>query len=110
MRRLFSHIPWLELLLLATLLSLVVQLVPELGVRLLAALDMRTWSRTAWFLMNLAVVAALVGFRYGPEWAKDWSAFCETRRLARRQRQLAIEKQQERELAHEIAERYSQRT
>jgi len=71
---------------------------------------MRTWSRTAWFLMNLAVVAALVGFRYGPEWAKDWRAFCETRRLARRQRQLAIERQQERELAQEIAERYRQRS
>ena len=54
MRPIFSHIPWLELLLLATLLSLAGQLVPELGVRLLAALDMRTWSRTAWFLANLA--------------------------------------------------------
>ena len=58
MRRIFSHIPWLELLLLATLLSLAGQLVPELGVWLLAALDMRTWSRTAWFLASLATTAA----------------------------------------------------
>jgi|GEM_PF-2879242 len=109
MRRLFSHIPWLELLLLATLLSLAGQLVPELGTRLLAALDIRTWSRTAWFLMNLAVVVTLVGFRYGPEWANDWATFRATRRRAWRQRQLELEKEQERKLAHEIAERYRQR-
>ena len=109
MRRLFSHIPWLELLLLATLLSLAGQLAPELGTRLLAALDMRTWTRTAWFLANLAIVAALVGFRYGPEWATDWATFRATRRRELRQRQLDLEKQQERELAHEIAERYRQR-
>ena len=109
MRPIFSHIPWLELLLLATLLSLAGQLVPERGVRLLAALDMRTWSRTAWFLANLAVVVALVGFRYGPEWANDWATFRATRRRAWRQRQLELEKEQERELAHEIAERYRHR-
>ncbi|MBX3435234.1 MAG: hypothetical protein KF847_18095, partial [Pirellulales bacterium] len=61
------RLPWLESLLLCALLMLLLQLSGSFRSWLLGFINIGSWSRTAWFVTNLLIVAALVGIRFGPE-------------------------------------------
>jgi hypothetical protein len=37
-------------------------------------LDVREWSRLTWFIVNFAVLALLMGFRFGPNLKRAWKA------------------------------------
>ncbi len=47
--------------------ALVFALVPPLWHSLVAAVDVRNWSRLTWFLANVVVVVILLGIRLAPE-------------------------------------------
>lgn len=61
------RLPWLESLLLCALLMLLLQISGSLRSWLLGLIDIRSWSRTAWFVANLLIVTTLIGIRFGPE-------------------------------------------
>lgn len=60
LRRLFSP----EMLLAASLVTLALQLLPGVRQRVSLALDVTQWSRTTWFVVNLAAALALVAVRF----------------------------------------------
>lgn len=78
---------WLELLLALAIFSLILQLFPPLA----QALDVRTWTRSTWFVVNLVFVTALVLIRLAPDWVLDWRSH--------RDQKAADKKIQERQLA-----------
>lgn len=103
-RPLREGIAWLELLLAIAALALVLQLWPALAHGLLWAIDVRNWSRSVWFGVNIAVVATLLSARFAPQLYADWRA---------RQQRLAAErskyvKQRELKEQREAAERAAQ--
>ena len=60
-----SGVAWLEFVLVLAAVSLILQLFfPSAW---WAMVDVRNWSRLTWFLVNLAVVVALVAIRVAPE-------------------------------------------
>ena len=61
-------VAWLELLLILSILSLLVQLVPGL----VEALDFRTWSRSTWIVVNVIIVSVLIGVRFLPDVFFEW--------------------------------------
>jgi hypothetical protein len=109
-----SKLPWLEIALGLTTLSLVAQLFPgpaaAAGSFLLGLLDVREWSRTTWFVANLLFVALLVGVRFAPAlkvgpWVERVAeAFRFRNRLSRKERAAFKAKLEERQLARELAE------
>jgi len=60
LRRLFSP----EMLLAMSLVTLALQLLPGLWQRVCLAMDVTQWSRTTWFVVNIAAVIALVAVRF----------------------------------------------
>lgn len=60
----------LEIAFVVTVLLLIVQLFP--GV--LTGLDVRTWSRSTWFAVNIIVVALLLSARFIPDLWAEWRA------------------------------------
>lgn len=57
---------WLEILLVLAFLALLFQVFPSLWKLLWHALDVRLWSSAAWMALNIAVLVALFGVRFGP--------------------------------------------
>ena len=72
LRHRHAGIAWLELLLGLAFLALLFQVFPSLGSALLSALDIRIWSRTTWFALNLLVLLGLFGIRFGSDLYADW--------------------------------------
>jgi hypothetical protein len=64
----------LEALLVVTVAALVFQVFPTLWFGLLWIVDVRNWSRSAWFGLNLAVILGLFAVRFGPTLIDDWGA------------------------------------
>jgi hypothetical protein len=67
MRITLAKLPWLEIALAVTSLALVLQLYPAIGAWILSQIDVRTWSRTTWFVCNAVFVAVLVAVRFVPD-------------------------------------------
>jgi hypothetical protein len=67
-----NGVGWLELLLVLAVLALVFQVFPSLWFNLLWAMDVRNWSRTAWFAVNVAVLLFLFGVRFVPDLVNNW--------------------------------------
>jgi hypothetical protein len=67
MRTTFAKLPWLEIALAVTSLALVLQLYPAIGTWILNQIDVRTWSRTTWFVCNAVFVSLLVAVRFVPD-------------------------------------------
>lgn len=65
-------IPWLELTLLGAIALLVLQFLPAVGTRLLAAVDVTQWSRATWAMLNLYLLVGLMLFRYRSEIVSLW--------------------------------------
>lgn len=56
---------WLEIALVISMITLVFQLFPDWFFGVLRALDVRSWSRATWFLVNLVAVLTLIVYQYG---------------------------------------------
>ena len=56
---------WLEVLLALTILALSLQLFPSVWWNVVAAVDLRNWSRGDWLGLNVAIVLTLVAIRFG---------------------------------------------
>jgi len=67
-----SGFAWLELLLGLAAIALLFQLFPAILAKLLGVVDLRNWSQLTFFLVNIGVVLALIGVRFGPDWVEDW--------------------------------------
>lgn len=61
-----SGIAKIEILLILAIFALFFQLIPGFKVRVLAAADIRSWSRATWYVANLSILAGLLWLRYGP--------------------------------------------
>ena len=75
MRTIHQHrrgVAWLEILLVLAVLALLFQVFPQLWFNTLWALDVRNWSRAAWFALNIGVVLVLFAIRYAPEVHQQW--------------------------------------
>lgn len=57
---------WLEILLVLAFLALLFQVFPGLWKLLWHALDVRQWSSATWMALNVIVLVALFGVRFGP--------------------------------------------
>ena len=66
------RIPWLELALVAAFVGLGLQFFPSASAAVLRAMDVRNWSRTTWFVINVLVVMLLVSVRFAPEMKAAW--------------------------------------
>lgn len=86
-----SGFAWLELLLVLAIVALMLQLIPQWGVRVLESLDFRNWSRSVWFGLNLLMVLGAVGIRFAPELAV---ALRTSRKRGTRTRPLSAEEEQ----------------
>jgi len=64
-----SGAAWLELILLLAIVVLSIQLMPLLW----PILDVRNWSRTAWFAANIVVLLALLATWYLPNLIEDFA-------------------------------------
>jgi hypothetical protein len=58
-------IAWLELLVVLAAIAMFLQLFPSVLWDFVAALDVRAWSSSVWFGLNVAVVLILAGIRFG---------------------------------------------
>ncbi|WP_428307973.1 hypothetical protein [Lacipirellula sp.] len=56
----------LEVILVAAFLALLLQIVPSLWAIVWQAIDVRQWPRAAWMTLNVFVILALFGVRFGP--------------------------------------------
>jgi hypothetical protein len=72
-----------ELLLGLAVIALVFQLSPDLLPVLLRTLDVTSWSRKSFYLVNLVVLISLVIWRFGPTVCDDWRNQREKNRLLR---------------------------
>jgi cytochrome c biogenesis protein ResB len=66
------EIPWLESALAFACLSLLWQLFPSFFGQIWNLLDIRTWHRSVWFVLNILFVIGLMGVRFGPPLYRDW--------------------------------------
>ena len=109
MKSMLARLPWLEVALALTSISLVLQLFPAVGTGVLELLDVRNWSRTTWFVVNLGFVGLLLAVRFTPTvraiaWYERVSdAFRWRNRLSRKERAALKAKLEERQLARELA-------
>lgn len=69
-------IAWLEILFALAILALLSQLITWSSPRAVSMLDVRHWSRMAWFAFNAAIVIVLLVIRFGPSLREAW---CERR-------------------------------
>ena len=72
---------WGSIALAAVVCLILIPLFPVIwpGVRgvlgaVFSVIDVRKWSQLTWFLVNIAVLGALVGVRFGPDWRRAWLA------------------------------------
>jgi len=109
MKSILARLPWLEIALALTSISLVLQLFPAVGTGVLELLDVRNWSRTTWFVVNLGFVGLLVAVRFTPTvrliawYERVADAFRWRNRLTRKERAAFKAKLEERQLARELA-------
>jgi hypothetical protein len=109
MKSMLAKLPWLEVALVATSISLVLQLFPAVGTALLDLLDVRNWSRSTWFVVNLGFVGLLLIVRFTPTvrliawYERIADAFRWRNRLTRKERAAFKAKLEERQLARELA-------
>jgi len=109
MKTMLAKVPWLEIALVATSISLTLQLFPAVGTGVLELLDVRNWSRTTWFVVNLGFVGLLLAVRFTPRvrlvaWYERISdALRWQNRLSRKERAAFKAKLEERQLARELA-------
>lgn len=66
-RRRRTGAAWLEVLLVLAFLALLFQVFPGLWELLWHALDVRRWSSATWMALNVIVLVALFGVRFGPD-------------------------------------------
>jgi hypothetical protein len=59
-------IAWLEVVLALSIVALLLQFFPGTWWMLLAAMDVRSWSSSVWFVLNISVVLVLVVIRFAP--------------------------------------------
>jgi hypothetical protein len=71
-------------------------LFPALWLGLLRMLDVRTWPRSVWLFINVAVILALVWMKVGPGLVSDWRE---------RRARLSIERQRQAKQREEKAQR-----
>lgn len=62
----------LEALLVLATLAFLFQVFPSLWFALVWALDVRNWSGEVWLTLNVGVVVALFGLRFGPGLHSEW--------------------------------------
>ena len=109
MKTMLAKVPWLEVALVATSLSLVFQLFPAVGTALLDLVDIRNWSRTTWFVVNVGFVAVLLAVRFTPTvrligwYERVADALRWRNRLSRKARAAFKATLEERQLARELA-------
>ena len=103
-RRNRSGFAWLECLFAIAVLVLAVQLLPGLWRVLLRTVDVRSWSRTMWFAMNIVVLVLLLAIRFSPQLVNDWR----TRKLRLTAEQTREQKQQEVKEQRDTLERMKQ--
>jgi len=109
MKTILARLPWLEIALVATSISLTLQLFPAVGTALLDLVDVRNWSRTTWFAVNVGFVAVLLAVRFTPTvrvigWHERVADALRWRnRLSRQERAAFKAKFEERQLARELA-------
>jgi len=92
-----NGIAWLETLLAIAILALLFQLIPRLGSGAAMLLDVRYWSRSTWFLLNLFVVLTMIAVRFGPDAGHAWQERQSQRRATaeKKAKQLALKEQRE---------------
>lgn len=95
------RVGWLELLLAAASVLLVLQIFPAIGVATLWALNPRNWPRTTWFLMNFLVVLLLIIIRFGPDLYYDWKTGLQERSKKRRKELDTKEAKEQRRILEE---------
>ena len=109
MKTMLAKVPWLEIALVATSMSLTLQLFPAVGTALLDLVDVRNWSRTTWFIVNLGFVAVLLAVRFMPTvrvigwYERVADALRWRNRLSRQERAAFKAKLEERQLARDLA-------
>jgi hypothetical protein len=104
-----NGIAWLKLLFALAIVILIVQIYPGVLDDVLWAIDIRNWTRVAWFLVNLAVVGALVAIRFGPEAAHAWRNHRMKAQSERNQRNEIAERKRERNAIEQIKQSRSRR-
>jgi hypothetical protein len=95
-------VAWLELLFLFAVVTLVFQAVPSLWTGILWAVDIRNWSRSTWFAVNLVFVVALVAIRFGPDLYEEWRRRQERRAEARAKQRKQKELQEHRQMLERL--------
>jgi len=91
-----------ELLFFIAVLALVFQLFPSLGTGLGRIIDIRTWSRAAWFAVNITAVIGLLTARFGPSLYEEWTDRNVQRQLEREKQRKAREVREQREMLERI--------
>lgn len=66
------RIPWLELALAAAVIGLGLQFFPSASAAAWRAIDVRNWSRTTWFVINVLAILLLVAVRFAPDIRLAW--------------------------------------
>lgn len=102
-------VAWLEFLFVLAFAALILQLLPTLAQKFLWALDLRNWSRTSWFIVNLMVVAALLGIRFAPDLLFDYRERSKRKAVERAQAEEVRKKMNEREALERMKESRSRR-
>jgi hypothetical protein len=99
----------LGLLLAVSVIVLIFQLYPTIFDTILWAIDIRNWTRVAWFLANLAVVISLLAIRFGPDAALAWRNRASKSQAERKQREEIAERKQRRDAIEQIKQARSRR-
>lgn len=66
------YIPWLEILLFAAGVALVLQFFPAIATRVWNSLDFRQWSRVTWFTLNILGLLFCLAFRFVNSIYRSW--------------------------------------
>lgn len=83
---------------------LVFQLFPNFYLSILSWIDLRKWSRSTWFFVNLVIVFLLVGIRIGPELHASWKERQHKLNERRKEEMRKKELREQREMLERIKE------
>ena len=94
----------IELLLALAAVALLFQLFPPLWPTLRGAVDVRNWPRTVWISLNVGVMLALFGIRYGPSLYDEWQAHRARQRIERDKQVMQRKVNEQREVIERLRE------
>lgn len=95
-RRRRAGFAWLEVLLALAFIALLFQVFPALWLGTLDVVDVRNWSRTTWFVLNVAGVVGLLVYKSWPDMREAWND--RRKRIAKKRKQAEqVRKRDERE-------------